>query len=89
MELPFEKKFLPLHCVSKERGNAELAQLVEQRIRNAWVGGSSPPFGSKRKRRDAVCDVCGVAAWCIAHILYNKEKGRIYADIQHDVSDGC
>ena len=25
---------------------AELAQLVEQRIRNAWVGGSSPPFGS-------------------------------------------
>ena len=26
--------------------NAELAQLVEQRIRNAWVGGSSPPFGS-------------------------------------------
>ena len=26
---------------------AELAQLVEQRIRNAWVGGSSPPFGSK------------------------------------------
>ena len=28
---------------------AELAQLVEQRIRNAWVGGSSPPFGSKRE----------------------------------------
>ncbi len=27
---------------------AELAQLVEQRIRNAWVGGSSPPFGSKQ-----------------------------------------
>ena len=26
---------------------AELAQLVEQRIRNAWVGGSSPPFGSR------------------------------------------
>ena len=23
-----------------------MAQLVEQRIRNAWVGGSSPPFGS-------------------------------------------
>ena len=28
---------------------AELAQLVEQRIRNAWVGGSSPPSGSKNK----------------------------------------
>ena len=24
-----------------------MAQLVEQRIRNAWVGGSSPPSGSK------------------------------------------
>ena len=29
---------------------AELAQLVEQRIRNAWVGGSSPPFGSGVRR---------------------------------------
>ena len=26
---------------------ADMAQLVEQRIRNAWVGGSSPPIGSK------------------------------------------
>ena len=25
---------------------AEMAQLVEQRIRNAWVTGSSPVFGS-------------------------------------------
>ena len=25
---------------------ATVAQLVEQRIRNAWVGGSSPPSGS-------------------------------------------
>ena len=25
---------------------ALMAQLVEQRIRNAWVGGSSPPIGS-------------------------------------------
>ena len=29
---------------------AELAQLVEQRIRNAWVGGSSPPFGSNDEK---------------------------------------
>ncbi len=27
--------------------DATMAQLVEQRIRNAWVGGSSPPGGSK------------------------------------------
>ena len=30
-------------------GVATVAQLVEQRIRNAWVGGSSPPSGSKAK----------------------------------------
>ncbi len=28
--------------------NATVAQLVEQRIRNAWVGGSSPPSGSEK-----------------------------------------
>ena len=28
--------------------HATVAQLVEQRIRNAWVGGSSPPSGSQR-----------------------------------------
>ena len=27
---------------------ATVAQLVEQRIRNAWVGGSSPPSGSEK-----------------------------------------
>ena len=26
-----------------------MAQLVEQRIRNAWVAGSSPAIGSPRK----------------------------------------
>ena len=30
-------------------GFATVAQLVEQRIRNAWVGGSSPPSGSKEE----------------------------------------
>ena len=30
---------------------AIVAQLVEQRIRNAWVAGSSPASGSKRKKR--------------------------------------
>ena len=28
-----------------------MAQLVEQRIRNAWVGGSSPPIGSRQEKR--------------------------------------
>ncbi len=35
-------------CIRFLREQAELAQLVEQRIRNAWVGGSSPPFGSNK-----------------------------------------
>ena len=30
---------------------AIVAQLVEQRIRNAWVAGSSPASGSKRRKR--------------------------------------
>ena len=29
--------------------DAEIAQLVEQRIRNAWVEGSSPFFGFEPK----------------------------------------
>ena len=29
---------------------ADMAQLVEQRIRNAWVPGSSPGIGSRRRR---------------------------------------
>ena len=35
---------LPLH--HKSLKHATLAQLVEQRIRNAWVAGSSPAGGS-------------------------------------------
>ena len=31
-------------------GFADMAQLVEQRIRNAWVRGSSPLIGSNRKK---------------------------------------
>ena len=36
---------LPLRSVFEERP-ADMAQLVEQRIRNAWVRGSSPRVGS-------------------------------------------
>ena len=45
---------VPLHPLlkfavtrSSSASDATVAQLVEQRIRNAWVGGSSPPSGSK------------------------------------------
>ena len=30
---------------------AEVAQLAEQRIRNAWVGGSIPPFGTNTSKK--------------------------------------
>ena len=36
-------------CSRFREKHATVAQLVEQRIRNAWVGGSSPPSGSKEK----------------------------------------
>ena len=42
-----EKNVLPLQRYFKI--NAIVAQLVEQRIRNAWVAGSSPASGSKQK----------------------------------------
>ena len=31
---------------------ADMAQLVEQRIRNAWVRGSSPLIGSKHRKAE-------------------------------------
>lgn len=36
---------------------ASLAQLVEQRIRNAQVEGSNPLRGSERRARDEKCSV--------------------------------
>ena len=38
--------------------NATLAQLVEQRIRNAWVAGSSPAGGSKSRSYLVFCLLC-------------------------------
>ena len=37
---------------------AIVAQLVEQRIRNAWVAGSSPASGSKTKRHPLWVSFC-------------------------------
>ena len=52
----FHKKALPLHSLLRNTHYAEvtyaatMAQLVEQRIRNAWVAGSSPASGSTTKK---------------------------------------
>ena len=49
------KKYLQKHlAVYKKKSTfafafADMAQLVEHRIRNAWVPGSSPGIGSKAK----------------------------------------
>ncbi len=37
-----------------------MAQLVEQRIRNAWVAGSSPAIGSPQQIRDLI-QRCGIS----------------------------
>ena len=33
---------------------ADMAQLVEQRIRNAWVAGSSPAIGSEAQNENSL-----------------------------------
>ena len=38
---------------------ATMAQLVEQRIRNAWVGGSSPPGGSEKASEEFFWELLG------------------------------
>ena len=38
------------HNTTLRSASAIVAQLVEQRIRNAWVAGSSPASGSKKKK---------------------------------------
>ena len=62
---PCKNKLLALHLQSISFGEeriATLAQLVEQRIRNAQVEGSNPLSGSKKIRRKIFrlifCYVC-------------------------------
>ncbi len=38
-----------------------MAQLVEQRIRNAWVAGSSPAIGSPRQNISSFLNGCGIS----------------------------
>ena len=38
-----------------------MAQLVEQRIRNAWVAGSSPAIGSPRQIIIVLFTQCGIS----------------------------
>ena len=38
-----------------------MAQLVEQRIRNAWVAGSSPAIGSPRQKSEILFSIAELA----------------------------
>ena len=54
--------------------SAEIAQLVEQRIRNAWVGGSSPPLGSINKQRPhGRCFFIEPGGGTLSHCLFNQK----------------
>ena len=46
------------HNATLRNASAIVAQLVEQRIRNAWVAGSSPASGSKLKRHPLWVSFC-------------------------------
>ena len=48
---PQHSKAIQKKSITFAVGFADMAQLVEQRIRNAWVGGSSPPIGSRQEKR--------------------------------------
>ena len=48
----------------RNNSNAEIAQLVEQRFRKAWVVGSSPTFGSdKETQTSPSAFFCLLARW--------------------------
>ena len=56
--------------------HADMAQLVEQRIRNAWVRGSSPRVGSKKqmnKSQIPVSAMQSLSAFFLLLLLYDKE----------------
>lgn len=62
---------------------AEIAQLVEQRIRNAWVEGSSPFFGCQKKAKNLF--------GFIAFLLYMEQhfhRVKIHMNGMCDI-DGC
>ena len=78
---PCKNKLLALHLQSISFGEeriATLAQLVEQRIRNAQVEGSNPLSGSKKKP-DGKSSACFfLLCMCKKHV--GKNLWRIFED---------
>ncbi len=65
LDTDFYKKILELFAITKILSTfafafADMAQLVEQRIRNAWVPGSSPGIGSEGKSLSPFF-LCGIS----------------------------
>ena len=60
-------------CIAfQQKAEADMAQLVEQRIRNAWVPGSSPGIGSLFLMCDRV--VCGNSS--VGRALASQARGH-------------
>ena len=77
---PCKNKLLALHLQSISFGEeriATLAQLVEQRIRNAQVEGSNPLSGSKKIRRK---DFRLIFLLCMRKKHIDKDLRRIFED---------
>ena len=77
---PCKNKLLALHLQSISFGEeriATLAQLVEQRIRNAQVEGSNPLSGSKKIRRK---DFRLIFLLCMRKKQVCKDLWRIFED---------
>jgi hypothetical protein len=53
---------------------AEVAQLVEQTIRNRQVGGSIPPLGSNQF--SGLATVASSTAWKSVRVLVHKDPGK-------------
>ena len=62
-----KKPYLCTAIKKNDAVSADMAQLVEQRIRNAWVPGSSPGIGSTFVLIGVAIDVYAVIAQLVEH----------------------
>ena len=65
-----------------------MAQLVEQRIRNAWVAGSSPAIGSLRHYFGDLTHSCGIST-SVVHGLPKPGRRVRFPYSAHKVVGNC
>lgn len=69
-------------------GSANVAQLVEQRIRNAWVAGSSPAVGSIEFAGQSFMRLAFLFSWGRAFCRLGKRWGRSFSESLHLIRQG-